>query len=458
MSKGNALQSHNVSQLKIVASHFKLFIMKKNMKNIVILFTMACALLMHSCKKDKCTQTVTYKRYEPVYMSYETLRSAVKSEQPRALKNPGKIYVRGSYIFINETDKGIHIINNNNPSSPQNIGFINIPGNIDMAVIGNVLYADSYIDLLTIDISNPQNVVVLKRVENVLPQRIYTVGHFDPAKGVVTAWVEKTITEEIEADCNGNNNWWGPTPFFDAEVMNVSGSGGQASDVSGPRTITPGKGGSMARFAISGFTLYVVDQSSLIVFDISNLTNPVPLGSSYIGRNIETIFPYKNHLFIGSMTGMFIYNINNPLNPSLVASYEHATACDPVVADDNYAYITLRSGTPCNATTDQLEVVNIQNLSSPFLEAAYPMTNPRGLGIDGNLLFICDDGLKVFNVSNIYTISNNQIAHFKNIQAYDVIPLVHKKILLTSGENGFYQYDYSDVEHINLLSSIPVEK
>jgi len=77
--------------------------------------------LFSSCKKDKCDQTVTYKKFEPVYMSYEELRASVKSESAQALKKPGKIYMKGNYIFVNEVDKGIHIIDNSNPSSPQNI-------------------------------------------------------------------------------------------------------------------------------------------------------------------------------------------------------------------------------------------------------------------------------------------------------------------------------------------------
>jgi hypothetical protein len=424
------------------------------------LILISALFFIASCKKDKCVQTVTYKTYEPVYMSYEELRSAVKSEPAQALKKPGKIYMKGNYIFINEIDKGIHIIDNTNPVSPQNIAFINIPGNIDIAAIGNVLYADSYIDLLTLDISNPSNVTVLKRTENALPQRIFTGGYYaDPSKGVAIEWVEKKVTEEIETDCSGGGYGGGPV-FFEGDVLSNSGgfSSSQSSSDKGGRTIAPGVGGSMARFTINGYTLYVVDQTSLLVFDISNNANPVPAGNAYIGRNIETIFPYKNHLFIGSTNGMFIYNISNPTSPVYVSEYIHGTACDPVVVDDNYAYITLRSGTPCNTDFNQLEVVNIQNLSNPILVNTVPMYNPHGLGIDNSTLFICDgtDGLKVYNATNVITIANNQIAHFKNIQATDVIPYNNR--LLMIGENGFYQYDYSDIQNISLLSVIPIEK
>ncbi len=427
------------------------------------LLTLTVALIgiftFSACKKDKCVQTVTYKKYEPVYMSYDELRKSVKSEPAQALKNPGKIYMKGNYIFINETDKGIHIIDNTNPASPQNIAFINIPGNMDIAAIGNVLYADSYVDLITLDISNPASVTVLKRNENVLPYRVYTNGGFaNREKGVVVDWLEEEVTEEMEMDCNGGGWWGGPTMFdgsASSEIMTTSGnSGGFKSS-----TISPGVGGSMARFTIWGNMLYVVDNSSLLLFDISANTNPVASGNTTVGRNIETIFPYKNHLFIGSSNGMFIYNISNPNSPSLVSSYEHATACDPVAVDDNYAYVTLRSGNDCNNVIDQLEVVNIQNLANPQLVATYPMHNPHGLGIDNGTLFICDgsEGLKVYNAANVLNISNNQVAHFRNIQAFDVIPYGNKKLMMI-GQNGLYQYDYTNLENISLLSVITVTK
>lgn len=431
----------------------------KNLKQISLLLIVFVSIFSFSaCKKDKCVQTVTYKTYEPVYMSYEDLRQAVKSEPARALKKPGKIYMKGNYVFINEVDKGIHIIDNSNPAAPQNIAFINIPGNIDIAAIGNVLYADSYIDLLTLDISNPANISILKRSENVLPHRVYTNGSFvDSQQGVVADWIEKEVTEEVETDCNGGGWWRGgiaeDISFDNTSVLQSSNSGG------GTRTIAPGIGGSMARFTIWGTMLYVVDNSSLLLFNISQNTNPIAQGSTFIGRNIETIFPYKNHLFIGSSNGMFIYNINNPSNPVFVSSYEHATACDPVVVDDNFAYVTLRSGNDCNNVIDQLEVINIQNLSNPRLVATYPMHNPHGLGIDESTLFICDgsEGLKVFNASNVLNIANNQIAHFRNIQAFDVIPYGNKKLLMI-GNNGLYQYDYNNLENITLLSVLPVTR
>ena len=413
------------------------------------------AFFLSSCKKDKCEQTITYKKYEPVYMSFDELRSSVKTEAAQALKKPGKIYLQGNYIFVNEIDKGIHVIDNTNPSSPQHVAFIKIPGNMDIAAVGNTLYADSYIDLLALDISNPQNVTVIKRVENALPDRVYTNGYYaDNTKGVVTEWLEKEVTEKISEDCNNTGgNYWGRGPWMEGDVFTAANSGGVMINKSNP---APGIGGSMARFTIANNTLYVVDQSSLRMFSVSGGLNS--LGTTYVGRNIETIFPYNNHLFIGSTNGMFIYNISNPTSPAYISTYIHGTACDPVVVDGNYAYITLRSGTPCNTTFNQLEVVNIQNLASPTLSHTVQMTNPHGLGKDGNTLFVCDGtaGLKVFDASEPTTISSTPVVHVTGIQAMDVIPFNHT--LLMIGEDGLYQYNYDNLQNISFLSKISVEK
>jgi hypothetical protein len=103
-------------------------------------------------------------------------------------------------LFINELGKGIHVINNQNPSNPQPVAFISVPGNADIAVKGDVLYADNATDLVSLDISNPLQVRVLHRVENAFPSEMYPphTGVFfqcvDKTKGAVVGW-EKTTLE-----------------------------------------------------------------------------------------------------------------------------------------------------------------------------------------------------------------------------------------------------------------------
>jgi hypothetical protein len=433
--------------------------MKKNNFLSFTLLIIVSASIFSACNKDKCTEMVTYTKYTPIYMTLEELRTSVASEQPRDLKNPGKIYIKGNYLFINEIDKGIHIYDNSNPSSPQAISFVNIPGNLDLAVSGNSLYADSYSDLLTLDISNPNSISIVNRNESVLPNRVYGWQYeYDPANGVVVEWIAQEVTEKIECSRNRGSIMFDDM-FVGGPITNTgaapnSNFGGTESGVRGA---APGIGGSMARFTISQSTLYVVDNSSLLLFNISSPNTPIQGTTTQLGWDIETIFPYGSHLFIGSATGMHIYNVSNPASPVRIAVYEHINACDPVVVDDNYAYVTLRSGTECQTFTNQLEIVDIQNLSNPHKIAEYPMTNPHGLGIRDGILFICDgrDGLKVYDAGNVLEIDQNLIRHYNNIDAFDVIPYGMNKLLMI-GKNGLMQFDYTDINNIQLLSVINV--
>src|SRR5215217_6966522 len=85
--------------------------------------------LVSGCVKDNCTQTYTY--FMAVYKTSDEVRANIKSNQPKEIEKPGKLFIKGDYIFLNEIDKGIHIINNSNPASPKNVAFIDIPGNMD---------------------------------------------------------------------------------------------------------------------------------------------------------------------------------------------------------------------------------------------------------------------------------------------------------------------------------------
>jgi hypothetical protein len=171
---------------------------------------------------------------------------------------------------------------------------------------------------------------------------------------------------------------------------------------------------------------------------------------------METVFPYKNNLFIGSQSGMHILDISTPATPVKVSTYAHIRVCDPVVVQNHLAYVTLRSGNECAGFTNQLEVIDIKNLSQPELLKTYPMSNPHGLGIDQSTLFICDGdaGLKIYDASDISSIDKNQLAHYADVNAYDVIPF--NNVVMMIGSDGIFQYDYSDPKNIRFLSRLAV--
>jgi hypothetical protein len=227
---------------------------------------------------------------------------------------------------------------------------------------------------------------------------------------------------------------------------------GCESDSSGIEAFSDsGKGGSLARFTISGDYLYTVDNNALHTFNISNHQNPFFVSKKDVGFGIETIFPRGEHLFLGTQFGMHIMDISSPANPEEISFFEHIYSCDPVVVDDQYAYITLSVESWCGRNTNELQIVNITDLKDPFLVSSYPMKKPKGLGIDSTTLFICDEGLKVFDVSDVKHIK--KMNHY-DIDARDVIP--YRGRLLVIGQEGIYQYAIQK-SGLDLLSTIEVK-
>jgi len=412
-------------------------------------------ILLYSCEDS------TYREYEgnaPVYLSYNDLREAVTSQPNVELKNPGKIYYKDNYIFIVEELKGIHVYDNSDPSSPVRKTFITLPGVVDISISGNTLYADSFVDLVILDVQNTDNIQEIGRVKDILPYTVPATGNDLPSagvdikKGVVVDWEVKTIREKV---INYQNPW---PVFYDSRggaFMELSNAAGASSGVSGSGV---GFGGSMARFGIRDKVLYIVDQNSLKIFDISNKTNPVKCGDFYPGWGVETMFLDGDRMFLGTTTGMVIYDISNPLVPSSRTFFNHARSCDPVIVDDTLAYITLRTGTTCGGGTNCLDIVNIKDISQPEMVITYAMENPHGLGKGGDLLFICDGdaGLKIYDASDPKTLGNHLVYSYPDINAYDVIPI--GDILVLIGEDGLYQYNYSNIQNITLLSRIEVIK
>lgn len=441
MGKDSDKMNHtNPTQESLIKAH----------TTILSIILVAFSLMLAGCE-DKCQTVTSYISMEPVFMTTEEVRNGFRIESPHSIETSGKIYVFGDYLLVNEPAKGIHVIENKN-CSPVPKHFVSIPGNFDMAVKDFILYADSYVDLLAIDISNLPEVTLLKRVENAFPafNNRWGFNTSDFEEGVIITHWEETEIVQVETDCQD-----GGLIFMEAQSLFLR-SDASAPTVNSFTSPITGVAGSMARFAISNENLYTVDDNALRVFDITNVSDPVQGNVVDIGWGIETIFPYKDHLFIGSNTGMFIFDNSDPSNPSLKSEFQHVRTCDPVVVDDQYAYVTLRSGNECQGFTNQLDVLDITDLYNPKLVKSYPMSNPHGLSIDGDILFITegDFGMKVFDATDRLDIGNNLLDNITNVNGYDVIAFNEQAILI--GDDGLYLYNYSNPANLDVCGFIAV--
>ena len=125
---------HPSSQYNIYFFTNCVSIMKNLIHLLPILISGVLVLLLSSCIQDKCEQSVTYITLTPEYISFEDFRTEpITSVAARELEAPGKMYFYNDFIFISELNEGIHILDNSNPSNPQRVSFITIPGNRDLA-------------------------------------------------------------------------------------------------------------------------------------------------------------------------------------------------------------------------------------------------------------------------------------------------------------------------------------
>lgn len=237
--------------------------------------------------------------------------------------------------------------------------------------------------------------------------------------------------------------------FFMISCQKESSVSNASSDFT---TSNTGKNGSMAKYTFSGNYLYVVEGVFLHIYDASNAQKPVQVNTINLNNPaVETIFPYGENLFFGTQNGLLIYTIKNPEVPEYVSTYTHVVSCDPVVVEGTTAYVTLSTGTACGRGINQLELIDISNLSNPRIIRTFPLNNPKGMAIDNGVLYVCDgnQGLKVFNVKNNNPVIINTI---EGIQAIDVIK--NGNVLTVTAINGIFQYDCTNPANLIFLSKI----
>ncbi len=216
--------------------------------------------------------------------------------------------------------------------------------------------------------------------------------------------------------------------------------------------------GSYANMLTIGDNLYVVSSTDITTLDLTDKMQPIEIDRQVIGTGIESLFHFGGQLFIGSREDLFIYDIQDNGIPQQVSITNYNTflgTCggDPVVVTEEIAYVTLSTIETNGCTTisvNELRIYDVRNLERPVLINEIRMNQPKGLGLDGNWLFVCDDGLKVLDVTDPLDVI--QVHHFSNIETFDVI--VQNGLLLVVGPENLYQFDYSIMSEMKMLSHI----
>ncbi|MBN8566145.1 MAG: hypothetical protein J0M25_05360 [Flavobacteriales bacterium] len=413
------------------------------MKTLKSFWIITISLFMFTACNDEEGNNETAKFAVPIVKTLSEIRNSISIESAQPTQSDGKIYVTQSLLFYVAQESGIHVFDNSNPQNPQNMIFINLEGVHDIAIKGNYLYADNFVDLVVFDISDLNNITLVRTVENVL--EFYPAY---PEEAEYYAYEDYPGVNEIMV---GFRIEVRQKPNHDEMILANDAFSGLESSSGG----AIGTGGSFAKFQINNNALYTVENFELNVFNISNPTQTFFDKSIYMtewlgGGVFETLFKQKEFLFIGSTNGMYIVNAFDEFNPFFVSGFSHATACDPVVVHANTAYITVRGGSTCGAIEDQVNVIDITNIENPTLISTYLLSQPYGLGIRNNVLYVCADGnLNVFDATNSAELV---LQNTYNDQVKDVIALdTH---LIAVGTNKIVQYNYGANHTLEVISTV----
>ncbi len=415
------------------------------MKRIVYSFSAICLILLSSCSEEFGTTTVTYTKATGIYADLDEVRQTPLKGEVSDIVNPGKIFVSGNRLLIGEENEGIHVIDNSNPENPINIAFINIPGNREFYVENNMLYAESYYDMLKIDISNVNQPTLVSRVENAF----ITENIDDQGRALIGF-----TFEEAKLELNGDEGYYSQIQannvnYFDYRDRLIPPSNVPASFAGNSQQGI----GTINRIAYNNNHVYVIGNEYLTTFsDHGHLER---ISSNVEGWSMETIFPYNDMLFIGTQNSMEVFDVSQPDVPTQMITFTHANSCDPVFPIDNTAYITLRSvGTNCPGDDDVLIVLDISDVFNPIQMDEIRMASPFGMTMIGDKLYVGEgeNGLKIFDASDKLNLRLE--AWDRNIQAYDVLEHPERSdILLIAGPGGLNQYTIEVDERV-LLSSL----
>ncbi len=412
-------------------------------KVYTLLLVFIASFLSLNCTNDDDSGPVAVT--VPIIKTKSDVRDAINITGAQNTSSDGKIYVYQDLLFYIAQNSGIHIFDNQNPVSPENLAFISLEGVNDISIKNNILYADNFMDIVVFDISQISDIQLLTIKEDVLAfypvfpeesagfiQNTYPSNDDEFVSGYETIFMERAAVEN-------NPDFW----YQDDNPTFLEG---------GDLANTVGVGGSYAKFQIYNDALYILEDYWLKAFNISDyneisLTAEVYM-NGWFGGVLETTYIQKEYLFIGATDGMHIVSLQDEFNPTYLSSFTHATGCDPVVVNGNTAYITIRGGNLCGSIEDQINVIDVSDISNPVEHSTYFLSSPYGLGVRNQTLYVCnDEGIHVFDVQNPTEILliNSYDANIKDVIALD-------SHLIGVGENVIYQFNYVNDFELDIIS------
>lgn len=272
---------------------------------------------------------------------------SIGATQRTCLVEPSSMYLNEGLLYVSDLGSGIHVYVASTGTAPAYRTTIPLQGNGGIAMKDSIIYANTWGSILALRLRADNSVDTVAVV--------YDAGYYEPTGDYV----------------DYHRGWGCRSVDYAGESMPTNAAS------------------SYAVFAVIDTFLYHVTGSSLVTLSIANPSRPRTINTTYLNWGVETLFATDRYLFVGSTTGMYIFNRSpNPASPVLITTFAHARACDPVVVRDTIAFITLRSGNACGTAEDAFMAVSVADPTSPVLLDKVQPPSPYGLAVNDTLVYI----------------------------------------------------------------------
>lgn len=405
------------------------------MKKLQLTLIALSFILLHStCSKVTGTISMKYTKAEAIYGDIDSLRNIPLVAGFRPIDKPVGHFIGKDFILIGERGAGIHVYNNTNISNPINTAFLSIPFCKEFYVDGDYLYAESGYDLLKINVQDFRNPFITYRLKNAFSEVMH-----DDKNRVLLGFMYSTASDQFEAGS--------------PEALEIKKKGKLHIDYNNkmiPLSTVPtmfagnnGKSkGTINRIGTYYNHVYIIAKDKLHIFSSTgesmNKQNTIN-----IEPGSETIYIDRNRLYIGSESAVKIFLLDNLSAPTEASTIDHLTACDPVLADGDIAYSTLRSqaNEGCDGTENVLIVIDVTKARKASEVKTIDMESPYGMTMVNNVLIVGEgtNGLSFYNVKDRK--SPEFLIRNKDITAFDVmLHPVDNEIIIVSDLSGIREY------------------
>ncbi len=322
------------------------------------------------------------------------------------------ITIDGDHAFVGDWGSGVIVLDISNPANPTEVGSYNTPGNAwNVAVSGDIAYvADGGAGIQVLDISDPTNpvlignyptpgealnctvegnyvyiadathfVYILDVADPTTPKHLHTVGL--PGE----PW-EIKIAGEYAFVCEYGTGTKGFEVIHIANPVIPALASGSVNPVIEVEDVT-----------VSGKYAYAaIRHGGLAVFDISDPVVPTMVAFVDTMTHSYSIAVTGNYAYLGCWWyRMLVFDISDPTNPMAVGNTPGVAECHGIAISGNYAYLATGS--------DGLHIVNITNPSSPSIVGTYDTPDlASDVAVEGKYAYVADwtSGLRVIDISD----------------------------------------------------------